>query len=142
MAQLPIAYAAGLLDGEGSILIERRGRYHLLRLKITMTNEAVLKAMKASFGGHLFGPYKHSGIIHHLPTWEWTIIGRAARDFLIEVQPLLIVKQEEAHIALDFARALYWKGNRNQWNPITEEEITDREIWRFALLGQRRGLSG
>jgi hypothetical protein len=127
---------AALIDGEGSIHIindSKKESSYILKLKITMTNRLVLEKVQERFGGRLHGPYMHSGL-HNLPTWEWNITSRAVYNLLLELYPYMIVKREQAHIAIDFYHASFMcRGYRNQYNPITDQEIKDRHTWYLAM---------
>jgi hypothetical protein len=141
MSVLSEEYLAGLVDGEGSILIIKQPT-HTLHLKITMTNYEVLKAVQDTFGGHLYGPYKHKGAIHKRRHWEYRAETKLALEILKKIYPFLIVKKDEASCAIEFGEYMYvWLKKQpyhNQWNPISQDELDNREIWRLALLGYRR----
>ena len=41
-----LSWLAGIMDGEGSIVIGRGGKYHILRLTFTNTDEGILKNVR------------------------------------------------------------------------------------------------
>lgn len=112
------AYMAGFMDGEGCFSIvkahsitkradgsKKRGvRFHL-HIKITNTNLAVLEWIVTHFGGQISSKKTWS---NH-PTWkdryEWTLTGYGRMEkVILSILPYLIIKREQALVALEFAR--------------------------------------
>jgi hypothetical protein len=54
--ELDIAWAAGLFEGEGSIVISREGR---VALQVHMTDEDVMRHLAEVLGGNITGPYQY-----------------------------------------------------------------------------------
>lgn len=98
-------YAAGLIDGEGSIGSHARARngrtYYTARVQIGMSRPGLpaLRAMRSRWGGGLSQTRAASGRWEE--AWTWTLSGKAAGLFLKEIQRHLMVKQEQAAVALD-----------------------------------------
>ena len=96
------AYAAGLIDGEGCIAISASKRYYTLTVVVGMTSKA-LPAMNMMFrrwGGSVRP--RRASTERWADAWCWTICADSAVIFLQEIQPFLVLKQEQAQIALDF----------------------------------------
>lgn len=95
-------YAAGLVDGEGCITAKstKSGTGMGIRVLIGMSTKAsaVLKRMQSNYGGTLITQRPdnpaHSEII------TWTVNGSAAAKFLRAIEPHLILKAEQAQVAL------------------------------------------
>jgi hypothetical protein len=78
-----IAYAAGLIEGEGYVV--QSGT--TARLGINMTDREPLERMVEIFGGVIIGPYSRPGQpAHHKPRYAWNLNGwnrvEAAHDEL------------------------------------------------------------
>lgn len=109
-----LAYAAGLIDGEGSILIigrkrkkkDSRKRYtdYYLRVKIESTDGVMCPWMQMKFGGCLrFLPIKN---VKYSDKYLWEMNSRSAANFLRQVLPYLKVKKQHAEIALEFQNTM------------------------------------
>nr|WP_292451015.1 hypothetical protein [Methylibium sp.] len=107
------AYAAGLIDGEGCVRLQRQTtkRTFTVVVQVSMSDKAkaLLTSMRETFGGHLYAQdFKR-------PEWAtqttWRINGASAAVFLRRIRPFLILKREQAEIALaldDLRRAEGW----------------------------------
>ena len=92
------AYAAGFFDGEGSIGIYKKAGMrssYQLRVTTAQKDRRPLAALQTEYGGHLSKPLKSgvSRLIMH---------STGAADFLWDLLPHLIVKKEQAELALSF----------------------------------------
>lgn len=63
------AWAAGLFEGEGSVVPVKGG----VRLQLKMTDEDVVRRFCAIVGGTVYGPYSYDDI--RKPAWAWTSDG-------------------------------------------------------------------
>ena len=110
------AYAAGIVDGEGSVSVARKvqksGRtsYGVI-VMVAMTAEEVPLWMQSRFGG---GLRVHDRSKRH-PTWKpmyrWYLSGKPASDFLSGIIPYLVIKQARARLAAELGS--YSLGRRN-----------------------------
>lgn len=94
-----IVYAAGFFDGEGSICIERPGKNHGHRLKLFVTQKLIRAPLDFCFerwGGRVHESKARPGV------FTWQIEQAAALPFLKAIEPFLLVKREQARIAIDF----------------------------------------
>ena len=113
---LDIRYVAGLFDGEGWITIckQRLGGYrtysdHYVRYQLVagigMTYRPIIERLHQQFGG---GFHVNRSAKAKMPKartgFAWKVSSQSAADFLASVRPFLIVKQEEADVALEFQR--------------------------------------
>lgn len=74
-----IAWAAGIIEGEGSIHVRDRGSHRSIVLTVVMTDLDVLNSLRMTFGkGNIVGPYQHKQLAHHKPQWHWNVT--CARD--------------------------------------------------------------
>lgn len=95
------AYAAGFFDGEGTVDIRYRkthgGKYDRFELRCSMSqvNTEVLVWFQTNFGGSVCA--RKRGAIS-----QWVVVGPMAADFLRRALPFLIVKRDQAVIALEF----------------------------------------
>jgi hypothetical protein len=88
------AYAAGIIDGEGSIFLRGRSPH----ISVSNTSKALIDEL-ARFGGHTVAR-KRNRSIGNLPAWDWVIHGEKAAIMLRACMPYLIIKQDKAVAAL------------------------------------------
>ena len=94
------AWAAGLFEGEGYILIDRSGVNEKYRCGIEMTDKDCIESFAAAFpgGGSIYKRVRKNS--NHKPTYTYNINKKAeVRNFLITVLPYL--HNRRAHKALD-----------------------------------------
>jgi len=116
-----LAWTAGFFDGEGCIqLVTRtRGRCTEVRLQITAANTDIrsLQRFKDLFGGSIQVMQRPGNPHGYKPSWFWVSAHRIAENALRAMLPWLLVKREQAIIALQ-ARAIKRHGVRG--NPDTK----------------------
>jgi sulfite reductase beta subunit-like hemoprotein len=121
-----LGYLAGLLDGEGSVIVTRtRGRGSVndsvsARVIITNTDLPLIEWLLAEVGGS-FVPKKRMKD-HHRQAYQWLLGGRNAAAFLLAVIPYLRIKKAQAEAGL---RILETVGDRN--TRLTDEVMEIRE---------------
>jgi hypothetical protein len=94
------AYAAGLLDGEGCVLLTMGKRSAGPRVDFGMTEKAraVLEAMRDEYGGIVAEGRAATEKWDAVVTWR--LHGQEAARFLRRVLPHLMLKREQAQVAL------------------------------------------
>ena len=96
-----MAYFAGLFDGEGSIHVaSKSGRGFQLSLHVVLTSHEPLYQMEGWLGGAV---HKHNSRTKGgFESKQWTVSGVEAQEILRKLYPHLIIKKEEADVALKF----------------------------------------
>lgn len=115
-----ICYAAGFFDGEGTILIGKPTRtcgYRLI-VSATQTSIAPMEWFCPRWGGTISKRKKRKG---RRQAWNWTVTSQLALKFLSDVRPFLIVKAEQADIAIEF-QSRKFNGIRRTPDVIALEE--------------------
>lgn len=125
-----LIWASGFLDGEGCISIIRvgQGMRYYLQVGAAQADTRPLRILQALFGGRL-KQNKHSV---NRPVFQWVTSCRQAANALREMQPFLVVKQEQAECALQFSATIKL-GKR-----ATEELREERESLCKQLAGLKR----
>ena len=130
-----IAWAAGFIDGEGNIYINRQflktGRIsHILRIRVGNTNFDALEELKSLFGGTIHK--KHPPNYRVLGVWQ--CVSDAAEKVLRLIEPYLIVKRQEAMAALEFQRLKrVTNGNKIGSNPLDFDVVAQRDAYYWKL---------
>lgn len=103
------AYIAGIFDGEGCIGIYRRVRVdrknpeYPCELRISNTNKNVIEFIKRHFKeGLVYTWIGRSSTRRQM--WSWEVRGKKAMNFLQTVYPYLVIKKDQAKIAIEFVK--------------------------------------
>jgi|SRR5215831_10702529 len=92
------AYLAGIIDGEGSIMLQRSGGTIFVVVKVANTSQGLMAwlTQKTGVGRVQYTSRSHLGRkdVHH-----WVVVGRQALALLHAIDPYLIVKREQANVA-------------------------------------------
>lgn len=107
-----LAWAAGFIDGDGFITIQRRNQkvkdtvYTSLYLRVgaCQAQQAPLKELQSLFGGSIrvknSGPNREG--YNRKEQWVWTLSCNQALEALLQLLPFLIHKKEVAQLAIEF----------------------------------------
>ena len=102
MSRLTDAYVAGLIDGEGCVSVQKatNGWSHSPRVDVGMTVVAIdlLNALKAEYGGAV--RRTRPATDKWAEAWAWCASGPAAVTVLARCLPHLVLKEEQARLAL------------------------------------------
>lgn len=115
-----LAYAAGLIDGEGCIGIYRNshnGNYQL-RIAVEMVESSGLQELHSLFGGRW---YFKTGTEVRRPRCSWMVFNSAAEAALRLILPYLRVKRPQAELGL----STKW-GARPQFQRLAADEQARR----------------
>lgn len=143
---LSLEYIAGFFDGEGCVdiryCVTHKGRYNKFELRCTISQvyRKPLDMIQQVFGGSI-SPRRNQTIHYYVVT------GRQANAFLEAIRPFLIVKADEADVALEFYKLVQIsKSNMHvpgQHRIAKESHITrDQKILCFKKIRQLRADKG
>lgn len=102
-----LAWAVGIVDGEGCISLIRIKRYDSygtgvtfdLRLDVANTDPRMPARLKTLFGGSIC-PNTQDKRPNRRPTWGWHIHGAKAAAVLRAMRPYFCIKGEQADVAI------------------------------------------
>lgn len=128
--ELSLAYAAGLFDGEGSIVITKptpsEPRRHALHCTMRMTCEKTVRAfhsiVKVGSVVAVDTP-RYNPQFKARSAWGWQVVAQEAEDFLRLVEPHLITKAVAAELALEFRALKMRKGVHDPAVLVAREEL-------------------
>ena len=103
---LELAYTAGIMDGEGSIMIQKTQGYtklsdHYFRLIVVIANTDswLIVWLHTTYGGYMYDTPAKPGC---KPLFTWRITGKPAKVFLESILPYLHIKKPQAELAIKF----------------------------------------
>jgi hypothetical protein len=126
------SYLAGIIDGEGSLIISRsnRGTYmnYYGRIHVKNTDYRLIQWLLDKFGGNVHD-HIPSDPIKHAKGYSWYFSGDAhdKEVLLLALIPYLIVKKEQAKVLIDFFRMT---GEKNP-------EMREKFYQKMAVLNRR-----
>ena len=123
------AYIAGIVDGEGSLNLNRvhsndpnRKATYSIRMRITNTFPGLLDWIGLKVGYGSIGQLKKYKI-HYKQAYEWILNGRRAVVLLKQLYPYLKVKKLQADVIFEYAETLTPPGQVK----LTQNVINIRE---------------
>src|SRR5215472_313487 len=135
LTEVEKAYAAGLFDGEGSILIDkpRRTKGHTLWVQVAMREPTAVTWLQERWPASLRPTTKRPKGRDAFVCWYWRRYTSAAAAFLSDILPYLLVKQAQAQLAIEFQSYKCFKYGRR----LTDEVLAFDEDYRTRLLALR-----
>ena len=119
--KLDKAYIAGFFDGEGSIIIYKRSRSnsYSLNVQVNQLDRGMLEFLQSFYSGKINrGNDKKKK--HQL--WQWRLTAQMALNFLLDIEPFLKLKREQAKLAIKFQRTKKLRGNSLTVNELQVEQ--------------------
>jgi hypothetical protein len=135
-----MAYAAGIVDGEGCVAIDRYSNKDLpsycYRLKVRVGNTSIdlIEWLKNTFGGNVKTIKPRSK--NNKRAWEWYLAGEPAAKFIKLVRPYLLIKKQQADLAIAFQSEKRGKG----YHLTDENRRKEEAAWLSARTMNRRGI--
>lgn len=100
LVEVDAAYLAGLIDGEGSIMINPRRNTITTRLVVTNTHRGVLHWLPEVTGLGKVQAHRPEGD-RHRATWMWVVNGDGALSLLTQIEPFMRIKRPQALLAIE-----------------------------------------
>lgn len=128
-----MAWAAGFLDGEGSILVGRgvtngTSIYYSLQLTAAQVDPAPLHRLAALFGGSVY--LSRAGRGNQVPIHKWSIAAQKALAALRSLLPYFVVKEREARLAVRYQQ---YKAGRGALRHTPGAEVSRNLFYKAAL---------
>ena len=111
------AYIAGIIDGEGSILLAKKERGFVPVVIVTNTSEILIDFLEKKIGGRIRTKAQGMG---SKPIWRLVVANRPSVYPLLKLLlPYLVVKRERAGLIIQWCEKRH-----TSRQPLTEEEKT------------------
>ena len=124
-----IGWAAGIVDGEGTIMLRKtKKRQHWeLRVSAGNTDPRMALHLQQMFGGAI-ARYQPKGS-NRKPIWHWNISDRGAEKCLRAIVTRLRLKKEQAEIGLSFRElSSQRKGKSNSVQIETQNRWLEQQL--------------
>ena len=134
---IDLAYAAGIVDGEGTIGIteiqprndpgkrKRKNPQHRIYIAVAMTDACIPLLLSEMFGGTIhtyeYNPGKHK------PQTRWSLSGGRAQACCEALLPYLRLKGPQAELAIKFQKK-HLSPNRGKKNTIPDQLVERRKL--------------
>lgn len=115
-------YLAGIVDGEGSIVIYKGSAAGSFTSEVVIPNTSLnlMKWLTDNFGGRYSVLYpKNSHGYNRKPLYRWRVSGKKNRENLIlGILPYMVIKRKQAEVMLEFERLGY--GEQEKRNELSK----------------------
>ena len=107
MNDLEKGWVAGIIDGEGTILITRENKknyhhsYYGLQVCVTSVDIRIVNKLKNICGGHIIF-IRRKTKERYIPYYRWYIHRKPALKLLQELRDLIVSKEKEVGLAIKF----------------------------------------
>lgn len=131
-----LAYAAGIIDGEGCVglgrSVDKAGRaYFYTRVTVVNTDARLINWMFSKFGGSV---YNHSNGKNHRHMFKWGLWGTdAVVSFLRLIRPHLKLKQSQADVIFSYQEVKRASGARRGRGGV---EHTEKFLERASIMAE------
>lgn len=152
MNQTTASYWAGMLDGEGSIVISKSAKgqrslhlTHFLRVLIYNTDKALIESAKTDFGfGCITKTITHHPVINGRKNtktstvYAFNAITNNAEQFLKIIYPYLRLKKPQADLAFKFQEykrqtTIHGRKKGGEYPKMSQEVFDNREQFKIEL---------
>ena len=135
--EVALAWAAGIIDGEGCLFISRHkpdAKYHVrtfqyrLGLKVTMGHQPTVIRVSQIFGVGSRHRVEQSKKGFNT-AYTWLAQARLLLPILDAIKPYCVTKSDEINVALEFLRLPKWYGGNNRGPKSKEYQETEYALW-------------
>ncbi|SHE85984.1 LAGLIDADG-like domain-containing protein [Tissierella praeacuta DSM 18095] len=122
------AYIAGIIDGEGSIMLTRfhKNQYHSPCVSISSTDLELLEWVKNTVKSGKITTKKNYNEEKHKNSYTYTIIYNEAIQLLQDIEPYLIIKKKKSraqHIISKYKEVTIRNGRYNEIQKLAKEQF-------------------
>ena len=128
MLETEKAYIAGIVDGEGSIMLTKfhKNQYHSPCVSIASTDLELLEWVKNTIKGGKITSKKNYNKNRHKNSYTYTIIYDEAIQLLQDIEPYLVIPKKKAraqHIIVNYKQVTLRNGRYNEVQRQAKEQF-------------------
>ena len=140
-------YVAGVIDSDGSISINKRiqkGKYkqHTVIIQITWLDipecRNIFYSLKQKYGGAIYDVTGKGNRLSKSKLIRYSLESKSTIAFLEDVSPYLIIKKEQAKIAMKLAKFKKKRGFRGRGKSHTKEDWKVEEKYHRNMVKLNR----
>jgi len=127
-------YAAGLVDGEGTITMSRHHKNDEFRrpvVSVSSTSYELLSFLKLNYGGHISKVRKSAA--HHAQAWHWMASSDYALNMLVRIVPSMLESKKVARANLLLSQYKQNTPRNGKYSPAQKEVKREMENAFFSL---------
>lgn len=98
MSETDKAYLAGLIDGEGCLMLSQAQTTIRPKLQLIMTDQALVEWVASIWGTTVTSFAKYRALPHHKPQFRTTLTGERAVVAIEYIEPYMRLKRSQAHL--------------------------------------------
>lgn len=122
------AYIAGIIDGEGSIMLTKfhKNQYSSPCVSVASTDLELLKWLKITIKLGKINSKKNYNPSNHKNSYTYTLIYDDAINLITEIEPYLIISQKKArakHIITKYKEVTVRNGRYNTEQKLAKEQF-------------------
>lgn len=135
MTETEKAYIAGIIDGEGSIMLQKihKNEFPSPCVSIASTTLELLDYIKIAYGKGKITKKKNYDLEHHRDCYSYILRRNDAIDFLKEIYPYLIIdsKKRRANLILEKYKSLTPRNGRYSTELLKAKKLFYEEFIRI-----------
>lgn len=139
MKKTDLAYTAGIIDGEGCIMIRKNPRKkrkrpfeYTLYVTVASTDQWLPQWLRFAWGGNVASHWRS---LSRFRQWEWQLGSKKASIMLQTILPYLHLKRPQAELAIKFQQAKFPRGRGHD---KTAEELAVEEAQYILMRNLKR----
>lgn len=134
MLSAEVAFAAGLFEGEGSVIVPDVSG--AARMTMCSTDREPLERLIAVWGGRLYGPYRHGGRTNK-PIYQWQVSGwDTVAQVYADIGALLSPRRRsQFETVLDHPRRHSVKGVQSRGVKNNHNKLTEADVYAIRAMG-------
>lgn len=100
MTDIEKGYLAGLIDGEGSVMLMATGagKYKVPQVSVASTDYEIMSFLKEHLGGTI--SKKPTYAEHHKDSWTWKVTHNKAIELLKIIEPFMLIPKKKKRARL------------------------------------------
>lgn len=127
MTNFELGWTAGIIDGEGCISIYRNGNSLFAPVvQVGACDEKMIEKLRSLWGGSVCHRRKKSKGGRTI--WQWRVSSRSAAIFLQRIRSCLVVKLDQADIAIECAKYIPSPGKRSLVGAMEKREELSQQL--------------
>ena len=140
-----LAYAAGMIDGDGCVQVNKKKRkdlsniYYSITASVSQVNEDVPNWLMRNFGGTIFKYTLNKE--KRQPLYRWSIHCKQASNFLQLILPYLVQKSERSKLAIHLQELMVPKYEFNGKNPVRMKPSYEEQTYRESIFKRMKELN-